>query len=99
MQADFDPDLVTMFDGQSQGAVVQKTVADGEDVGVSIGSTTAGTPQANLSTPFGVADFTAGNGAVRVAQSVAVAETAGGQDDQDGVIRIRQNGFANMKME
>ena len=35
---------------------------------------------------FGFADFTAGNGAVRVAQSVAVAETAGGQDGQDAVI-------------
>jgi hypothetical protein len=99
LQADFDPDLVTMFDGQSQGTVVQKTVADGDGVDVSIGSTAAGTPQANLSTPFGFADFTAGNGVVRVAQSVAVAETAGGQDDQDAVIRIRQNGFANLSLE
>jgi Domain of unknown function (DUF4114) len=99
VQADFDPALVTMFDRQSQGAVVQQTVADGDAVSVSIESTTAGTPQASLSTPFGFADFTSGNGAVRVARSVAVAETAGGQNDQDAVIRVRQNDTDNLSVE
>jgi hypothetical protein len=28
-----------------------------------------------------------------------VAETAGGQNDQDAVIRVRQNGFANLSLE
>jgi hypothetical protein len=99
LQADFDPKLVTMFDGQSQGALVQKTVADGDDVSVGIDSSTAQTPQAGLSAPFGFADFTSGDGAVRVARAVAVAETAGGQDDQNAVVRVRQNGAYSLSLE
>jgi len=99
LQADFDPKLVTMFDGQSQGALVQKTVADGDDVSVAIGSTAAQTPQAGLSTPYGFADFASDNGTVRVARAVAVAETAGGQDDQDAVVRVRQNGSYSLSLE
>jgi hypothetical protein len=99
LQPDFDPSLVTMFDGQSQGTVVQQAVAAGDAVSVGLDATAADTPQATLSTPFGFADFTADDGSVRVAQSVAVAETAGGRNDQDAVIRLRQNGFANLSVE
>jgi len=99
LQSDFAPSLVTMFDGQSQGTVVQQTVAAGDAVSVGVDRVAADTPQATLSTPFGFADFTADDGTVRVAQSVAVAETAGGQNDQDAVIRLRQGGFANLSLE
>ena len=43
---------------------------------------TARASQANLSNPFGFADFFGSGDAVRVARPVAVAETVGGQDDQ-----------------
>jgi hypothetical protein len=99
LQPDFDPSLVTMFDGQAQGTVVQQTVAAGDQVSIGVDGAATDTPQADLSTPFGFADFTASDGTVRVAQSVAVAETAGGQNDQDAVIRLRQDGFANLSIE
>jgi hypothetical protein len=99
LQPDFDPNLVTMFDGQSQGALVQKTVDQGDGVAVAIESTATETPQAKLSTPFGFADFTSDDDTVRVARAVAVAETAGGQDDQDAVVRVRQNGRDSLSLE
>ena len=39
-----------------------------------------------------------GDGAVRVARAVAVAETAGGADDQIAVVRVRQNGENNLSL-
>jgi hypothetical protein len=51
-----------------------------------------------LSSPFGFADFVTGAGAVRVARPVAVAETAGGADDQTAVVRLRQNGEDSLSL-
>jgi hypothetical protein len=99
LQPDFDPNLVTMFDGQSQGAAVQATVAAGDSVSVGVDGTNATATQANLSTDFGFADFSTGNGTVRVARSVAIAETAGGADDQVAIVSMRQNGFAPLSLE
>ena len=98
LQADFDPNLVRLFDKQTQGWVGQSVVASGQDVSVSINGAAAQAIQGTLSTPFGFADFVSGDGAVRVARAVAVAETAGGADDQIAVVRVRQNGENNLSL-
>ena len=54
--------------------------------------------QGMLSTAFGFADFTNQDGDVRVARPVAVAETAGGHDDQSAIVRIRQNGEDDLSL-
>jgi len=98
LQADFDPSLVTMFDRQSQGTLLQSTVGDDMHVAVTIDGARAVTPQAGISTPFGFADFTTTANAmgfnpdVRVALPVAIAETAGGASDTVAIVRLRQNG-------
>ena len=48
--------------------------------------------QGTLTADFGFADFMTSQGAVRVAQPVMVAETAGGPSDQTAIVRMRQNG-------
>jgi hypothetical protein len=45
--------------------------------------------QVMLTSAFGFADFMTGEGAVRIAPPVAVAETAGGQNDQVAIVRLR----------
>ena len=54
--------------------------------------------QGAMSSPFGFADFVTGSGAVRVARPVAVAETAGGADDQMAVVRLRQDGEDSLSL-
>jgi uncharacterized protein DUF4114 len=62
--------------------------------------------QANLTSPFGMADFatrpfsttengvttTQTGGNIHLARAVAVAETADGASGQDAIVRVRQNG-------
>ena len=95
LQSDFDPRLVKMFDGRSQGALVEQKVKAGSDVAVKIDGAVSTTPQAGLSTAYGFADFVSASAidtSVRVARPVAVAETVGGSDDQIAVVRMRQGG-------
>ncbi|MCB1502241.1 MAG: S53 family peptidase [Bauldia sp.] len=95
LQADFDPKLVKMFDGQSQGGLVEQKVQAGSDLAVKIDGEGATTPQAGLSAAYGFADFVSPSdidSSVRVARPVAVAETVGGADDQIAVVRMRQGG-------
>lgn len=92
LQSDFDSDLVRLFDKYAQGSVTQADIGLGDTVSVSIGGTTAEATQANLSSSFGFADFNEGGSTVRLALPVAIAETAGGADDQSAIVRIRQNG-------
>ena len=93
LQSDFSADLVTLFDGQAQGTLYQAQVADGADVAISIGGTAASAIQAALTADYGFVDFANANGSVEVARPVAVALTAGGADDMDVVVRLRQNGM------
>lgn len=91
LQPDFDRGLVRMFDHQSQGALVQKGVDAGDQIGVTIDAVSATAPQATLSTDFGFVDFISNDGSqVRIARPVAVAETVDGLDDQVAVVRMRQ---------
>jgi hypothetical protein len=101
LQSEFDPNLVRLFDGAAQGALDEAVAATGNQLAVSIDGATAGTPQVLLSTTFGFVDFVSDGGAsaVRLARPVAVAETAGGQDDQLAVVRIRQNGQDQVSVE
>jgi hypothetical protein len=92
LQADFDPALVRMFDKYGQGAVAQSFAASGDSVSVAIDGAAGDAIQGTLSSAFGFADFVSPGGVVRVARPVAVAETAGGADDQMAVARLRQNG-------
>lgn len=92
LQPDFDPNLVRLFDKYAQGSVTQANIGMGDTVSVSIGGTTAQALQADLSSSFGFADFNGGGSTVRLALPVAIAETAGGADDQTAVVRLRQNG-------
>jgi len=89
LQADFDPNLVILFDGQAQGTVVQSNVANHAALGITIASATTA-PQGTMTSPFGFVTFadTDGN-TVQVARPVAVAETAGAQNDQMAILRIR----------
>ena len=94
LQADFDAALVRLFDRHSQGGLMPLLTADGNAFAVEIGGNATTTPQAALTSDFGFVDFTdlSGGGTVHVARDVAVAQTAGGQDDQVAVVRLRQNG-------
>ena len=99
LQADFDPDLLALFDGQTQGTLTQAIVASGDSVSVTFNSNTTVAAQANLSAAFGFADFYADAGnSVRLAQSVAVAETANGADDANVVVRMRQVAGADLSL-
>lgn len=92
LQPDFDPTLVRMFDKQSQGWVGSRNVADGEDISARIGPSDGVAKQAGLTSAYGLADFSAHDGVIHLARAVAVAETAGGANDQNAVVRVRQNG-------
>lgn len=92
LQQYFDPDLVRLYDQYSQGAVAQATLSAGDKLAVGVNGAATDAIQGNLTSGFGFADFLNNNGDVRVARPVAVAETAGGQDDQTAVVRVRQNG-------
>jgi hypothetical protein len=98
LQADFDPNLVRLFDKQGHGALAQESLSAGESLSVSVNAETAHAIQGTLSSPFGFADFVGSDGAVRVARAVAVAETAGGANDQIAVVRIRQNGEDSLSL-
>ena len=98
LQADFDPGLVLLFDRQSQGSLTSAHVDTDESVTVHIDGANAWASQANLSNPFGFADFFGGGDAVRVARPLAVAETVGGQDDQLAVVRLRQGGVNDLQL-
>ncbi len=101
LQDDFDPALVRMFDGSAQGALGQAVAQSGDHLAVLIDGAATGTPQASFSNPFGFLDFVSagGDGAVRLARAVAIAETVGAHDDQTAVVRIRQNGADTLALE
>ena len=70
----------------------------GEALAVSVNTSSAQASQANLSSPFGFADFFSSGGDVRVARPVAIAETADGASDQTAVVRLRQDGQDSLSL-
>ncbi|CAN5776755.1 hypothetical protein BH11PSE3_BH11PSE3_39070 [soil metagenome] len=101
LQADFDPTLVRMFDKHAHGALAQSSASAGDALALSIDGVAAHLPQVALTSTFGFADFVSGGGdsAVRVARPVAIAETAGGLDDQTAIVRLRQNGEDTLSLQ
>ena len=99
LQIGFDGTLLALFDGQAQGTLAQAIVANGDTVSVTFNGNTTVAAQAGMSASFGFADFfsDAGN-SVRLAQAVAVAETAGGHDDVNVVVRMRQVAGADLSL-
>ena len=96
---DFDPDLLALFDGQTQGALTQAIVAGGASVSVEFNGNTTVAAQAGMSASFGFADFYSDSGnSVRLAQAVAVAETANHADDANVVVRMRQVAGADLSL-
>ena len=99
LQSDFDGALLALFDGQTQGTLTQAIVANAASIGVTFDGNTAVAAQANLSASFGFADFFSdASNSVRLAQAVAVAETAGGADDMNVVVRMRQVAGADLSL-
>jgi hypothetical protein len=99
LQSDFDGALLALFDGQTQGALTQAIVADGDSIAVTFNGTTTVAAQAGMSASFGFADFFSdADNSVRLAQAVAVAETAGGHDDVNVVVRMRQVAGADLSL-
>ncbi|MDE1567695.1 DUF4114 domain-containing protein [Aquabacter sp. P-9] len=95
LQSGFSAELVTTFDGQSQGALYQAVATAGSTIAVSANGSALGTPQATLSNPYGFVDFQSADGtsSVEVARAVAMAQTVDQADDQTAVVRLRQNGM------
>ena len=98
LQSNFDPNLVRLFDKQAQGTLGQVQTATGDALAVSVDGLDAGTPQVTMTSPFGFVDFASDVGGVRLARPVAVAETAGGANDQQAVVRVRQNGEDSLSL-
>jgi hypothetical protein len=98
LQPNFDPNLVIMFDKQSQGALMQSSVHPGDALSVSLNAESTRAIQGTLTSSFGFADFLAAAGDVRVARPVAIAETADGQSDQLAIVRLRQDGVDNLSV-
>jgi hypothetical protein len=98
LQDDFDPRLVRLFDKQHQGGLDQAALAAGDGVAVSFGAAAAQAHRVALTSAFGFADYASADGAVRLARAVAVAETAGGGNDQTAIVRLRQNGEDNLAL-
>ncbi|MFO1158771.1 MAG: M10 family metallopeptidase C-terminal domain-containing protein [Reyranellaceae bacterium] len=108
LRPDFDPELVRMFDRQAQGWVGWDQAAQGDAVAALIGQGQGLAKQATLTSPFGLADFSTSpfsiadpvtkqnvivaGGTIHLSRAVAIAETAGGANDQDAVVRVRQDG-------
>ena len=98
LQSDFDPNLVRLFDKQSHGGIGQAALVAGESFAVTVDGDATSVYRAPLTSPFGFVDYDAGNGVVRLARAVAVAETANGANDQLAIVRVRQNGEDNLSV-
>ncbi|MBA4790570.1 MAG: hypothetical protein H2042_12800 [Rhizobiales bacterium] len=100
LQADFSSELVTMFDRYGHGSVYQSSVAQDASLGIMLGAGATDQPQSTFTNPYGFMDFVndAADSAIQVARPVAVAVTAGGADDQDVVVRMRQNGMNDVSV-
>ena len=99
LQADFDPALVTLFDGAGQANVTTVGASAGSLLGLSVGGLDLPLYQQALTGDYGFVQY-GGPGAVfDVARPVAIAATVGGHDDQDVIVRMRQNGIDTLQLE
>lgn len=99
LQKDFDPALVTLFDGAAQGTTYSVAFNAGQGVAAYAGSTPLPLYQASYTNPFGIVEFGNASGDVTLARPVAVAQTAGGASNQDAIVRLRQVTTDTLKLE
>ncbi|MBA4790844.1 MAG: hypothetical protein H2042_14175 [Rhizobiales bacterium] len=97
LQVDFDPGLVTLFDGLSQARPQEAMAGLGASLSASIGGMGTTAPQSTLSLDYGFVDLVSASGtsAVELARPVAIAANAGGLDDAEAVVRVRQSGASD----
>ncbi len=91
LQSYFSSTLVDAIAGQAQAGSTQVTVADGQSLSAIIGGTTASPTGQADTTAFGfVTDTGAAGDLLTYARPLALAETYGGQDGTDAIVRLRQ---------
>ena len=95
----FDSALVALFDGGTKSVPYEITVQAGAALGVSVGGQDLALYQELLTNDYGFIQFGDAQGGVTLARPVAIAQTAGGADDQNAVVRIRQNGGDDAQLE
>ena len=95
----FDSALVALFDGGAKSVPYEISVLAGATLGVSAGGQELALYQQLLTNDYGFLQFSDARGGITLARPVAVAQTAGGASDQDAILRIRQNGGDDAKLE
>jgi hypothetical protein len=100
LQRDFDHALVLQFDGASQGTTYSVSFTAGQGLMATAGGK-GPLPlyQANYTNAFGIVEFGDASGMVVLARPVSVAQTAGGADNQDAIVRLRQVTTDTLKLE
>ena len=96
---DFDSALVALLDGGAKSAPFEIGVQAGATLGVSADGHDLELYQELLTNDYGFIQFGDAQGGITLARPVAIAQTAGGADDQNAVVRIRQNGGDDAKLE
>jgi hypothetical protein len=99
LQADFDPTLVMMFDRAAQANVSTVGAGAGTLLGLSVGGVDLPLYQQPLTGDFGFVQYGGAGATYDVARPVAIAQTVGGHDDQDVIVRMRQNGLDTLRLE
>ena len=95
----FDSALVTFLDGATKAVPFEIAVQAGDTLGVTADGNDLKLYQELLTNDYGFIQFGGAHGGITLARPVAIAQTAGGADDQNAVVRIRQNGDDDAQLE
>lgn len=95
----FDPGLVLLFDKATKSAPQQISVQSGDVLSATVDGIPLPLYQAALTSDYGFVQYGDAGGTVVLARPVAIAQTAGGADDQNVVVRIRQDGTDTLQLE
>ena len=95
----FDSALVRLLDGAAKSVPYEISVQAGDTLGVSADGHELALYQQLLTNDYGFIQFGDAQGGITLARPVAIAQTAGGADDQNAVVRIRQNGMDASQIE
>ena len=91
LQSYFAPGLVNAIAGQSQASSEQVNVTDDQSLAVSIAGASADPMAQQDTTAFGYVTDESGGNSVTLARPLAVAETYGGENNVNAIVRIRQD--------
>ncbi|MFO1160919.1 MAG: hypothetical protein U1E60_18910 [Reyranellaceae bacterium] len=95
----FDADLVTLLDTAGKSIPYQIAAAPGDRLDVRVDDSILPLYQAALTAPFGFVRYGDATGIVVLARPVAIAQTAGGDDSQETVVRLRQDGRDSLQLQ